>query len=227
MIDTALGGGRSVYVNGVVQVTSGSFVVAGYLRDAAGLNEPFIVRYLPDGRRDPAFGANGVVFPPAQFMQPVALPDGRVVGQTIIPATPKSPPIQAIGFVNPDGSMSTTPIKNIAVRQLVGRPDGSIVVVGYRYQPPLNNFVASLLLPNGSVDSSYLGDVTAALPSGASLATDVLGATLLTDGRLVVSFGYMVDGKRPLWHRGLGPVRRCRPDLRQQRSRVARFGLLG
>ncbi len=212
MIDTALSGGRMVHVNGVVQVPSGSFVAAGILSDAAGHTQPFIVRYLPDGRRDSGFGANGVVFPAMQLMQLVALPDGRVAAETFIPASPSSPPLQAIGYVNPDGSMTTTRLKEVAIRQLVGRPDGSIVVVGYPYAWASNR-LAVLLLPSDRVDPSYDGDVTAVLPTGGHVTNDGPVATLLTDGRLVVSFGYLLAGQTHCGVVALGPTGNIDPSF--------------
>lgn len=67
------GGG---YANGVAVQPDGSIVVVGPVTDAVGNPQIAVVRYLPDGSRDPAFGDDGRVLLPGGTANDVEVSSG-------------------------------------------------------------------------------------------------------------------------------------------------------
>ena len=186
MIDRALSGGLEVHLQDVIQLRDGSFVVGGYLQNSSGnQHQSFIVRYTANGQRDPAFpklGVHGLEIWPQGM---VTMLDGRI-------AAPALAHGMGVAFLNPDGSTSIV-VPGGRPSSLLLRPDGAVFAVG-SHQYVRDNRLIDLILPDGTVDATFNSDVTGALPAGAVMQSLSQSATLLSDGRLVVSFGYLPVG---------------------------------
>jgi uncharacterized delta-60 repeat protein len=184
----ALGGGGA---QAVLVQPDGKLVLAGY-----GGTDFAVARLNPDGSSDTSFdddGMSGADFGGNDFGYAAALqPDGKIVvaGQTDVNND------IAVARFNPDGSLDASfdpggtdgPGKktfgsggfDIANAVLV-QPDGKVVVAGTGNA----DFAVTRLNPDGSFDTSFDGDGTAAADFGG--ADYGYAAALQPDGRIVVA----------------------------------------
>lgn len=182
--DIVLPGAVELLAKQAVVQPDGKTVVVGVLSGLPGNNidvqQGFVVRYLPDGKRDPSFGSNGVtLLKPGLFSQPEAvavLPSGQILVGGLMS--------DLMVRLNPDGSVDPTFVwSDGPVFKLVPEPDGAVIVLGDSGSNQ-SQVIARRLDPSGRLDVTYSGDLGtryAATPIAA------LDATLSPDGRLVVA----------------------------------------
>ena len=186
VIDSGLSGGLNVYLEDVIQLRDGSFVVGGHMQNSTGNQfQLFMVRYTANGQRDPSFpklGVHGLEVLPSGM---VTMLDGRI-------AVPAFGPGKGVAFLNPDGSTSAV-VPGGRPSSLLLRPDGAVIAVG-GHQFLYDNRLIDVVLPNGTIDRAFDSDVTALLPAGARVGGRFPTATFLSDGRLVVGFTYLLAG---------------------------------
>ena len=125
-----------------------------------------------------------MIFPTGVVRDLTALLDGRLVVTTFSA-------LGGLGVIGADGSMTPLPVE-LFPGQLIRRPDGATFALGGG-EPGTR--VASLIRPDGALDTGFEADVAAVLPPGARMgATNVVysppNGTLLSDGRLAVAFAY-------------------------------------
>ncbi|MEP0548967.1 MAG: T9SS type A sorting domain-containing protein [Rhodothermales bacterium] len=187
--------------SGVVVQPDGRILVAGRARDD-GSRYVAVVRYLPDGGLDPAFGDGGVAtFSSAPFGDGVAAAlvlqeDGKIV---LAGFTGDSPRQVAVLRLSPSGlldggfgagGLAVASIGSEAVAEAVAiQSDGRIVAAGYaREAEQPADFAVVRFLPDGALDAAFGegGTVVTALSGGTDLAQDVL---VQPDGKLVAA-GY-------------------------------------
>ena len=187
MIDSALSGGRQVYISDALQLQDGSFVAAGDLLPWSSDNwsTAFLVKYLPSGARDSGFGTGGVVWGiRADHM--AAFDDGRLLIWYSGSATHGS----GSSIVSPSGALLPGPDLGAGVTQLLSRADGSIVAVGAFFSLPSRLDVARIVYPSGSIDNLFDASVDRLLPHPTPQVAPPMSAssaTLTSDGRLIVS----------------------------------------
>ncbi len=185
MIDSSFSGGRQVRPQQVVQLPDGSFVVGGFLQTPGQSTvQQFVARYSPTGQLDPSFGNGGVIMPTGVVRNLTPLPDGRLV------VTAFSLP-GGVGLLDATGTMAALSAQ-LFPGQLIRRPDGAVISLDGTAH---STRVASLIRPDGVVDTGFGSDIASALPTGSRMGTSNVAysppnATLLSDGRLVVAFAY-------------------------------------
>ena len=197
-------------VRAMVQQPDGKLVGAG-TSFTVSVGYLLLVRYLPDGRGDPAFGAGGkVTIPAGHGSSATALvlqADGKLVvagsatGETSSPDTPPKRDL-LLARLSPDGHLdapfgsggllTTTVESNSAAFALLQQPDGKLVVAGTSDPAPANNFTPTAFLvryhEDGRVDASFGTEGTVTLGRGGVPGGGVPGALLLQpDGKLVVA----------------------------------------
>jgi uncharacterized delta-60 repeat protein len=202
--------------NGVVVEPDGRIVVAGSSSTATVTDEPHdiaVVRYLPDGSRDPAFGTKGIYtldLSGQDFAYDVALAPGGdlvVVGTAILGGdydvvvvrlTDAGVPDTAFG--GGDGIV-TTALTGLGdrARAVAVQDDGRIVVAGETGSTGgAGDVFVARYLAGGGLDGTFSGDGVATLDvlgrGGADAARDLV---LDRDGRAVIT-GSTNDGARDL-----------------------------
>jgi uncharacterized delta-60 repeat protein len=196
----------------MVQQPDGKLVVAGS-SFTASMSFILLVRYLPDGRGDPAFGAGGkVTIPAGNSSSATALviqTDGKLVvagSATVGDSSPDMPPKRDLLLArfssdgHPDttfgsgGLLTTTVESNSAAFALIQQPDGKLVVAGTSDPAPANNYTPTAFLvryhEDGRVDGSFGTEGTVTIGRGGLGlgGTNVAGALLREpDGKLVVA----------------------------------------
>ncbi|MCB0036731.1 MAG: tandem-95 repeat protein, partial [Anaerolineales bacterium] len=150
----------------------GKILVLGTQQETV-VSESFsvLVRYLPDGRLDTTFGANGV-----QSVRPSTRlfirPDGKiVVGGTInvdgklmfnvaryLPNGSRDN-----SFASPGGQLTIEFEGSAGMSDMLMEPDGSLVLAGCQYGDP-SQFAMARVRPEGSLDQSFSADGRATFP---------------------------------------------------------------
>ena len=174
----------------------GNIVVAGFSSPPGGTRRFALVRYEPNGDRDPAFGSDGIVttrFGDESAAQALAIqPDGRIVVAGIA-SHPERGWDFALARYNPNGSLDTTFSGDgrlttdfdggtDAAHALALQPDGRIVLGGESE----GDFAAARYEPGGQLDSSFGGDglVRTDFAGGSDVA---YALALQPDGKLVLA----------------------------------------
>ncbi|MBI1818209.1 MAG: DUF4215 domain-containing protein [Deltaproteobacteria bacterium] len=196
--------GREAHVEALAVQSDGKIVAAGPF-DAPARSHIAVVRFMPDGNLDPAFGTGGIVttsvhddtFPSAVVVQP----DGRIVvaGSTFdvvngFGANGKF----AIVRYNGDGSPDTTfgaggvviagpPAIEAGTADLTLQPNGKLVVVGYAVvgymgAAPIRDVALARYNPDGSLDPSF---GSGGVVMNHFAASNVGPLVLQPDGRIV------------------------------------------
>ncbi|HJX29814.1 MAG TPA: delta-60 repeat domain-containing protein [Thermoanaerobaculia bacterium] len=186
----------------------------------AGLSlfrEGALVRYDSQGRLDPSFGGDGIVFStasPSLSGDPQAVvvqPDGKIVAGGIA-----FPGDFALWRFLPDGSMdpefgvggralTAFPGGHDMIRALALQADGGIVAVGQTHydQTPLSDFALARYTSDGQLDPDFGNGGTVVTDLDLyDFATDVVS---LPDGRLVVTGGVHGPPSKARVLRYLGP----------------------
>lgn len=199
-------------VRAMVQQPDGKFAGAG-TSFTVSVGYILLVRYLPDGRGDPAFGVGGKVTIPAGHSSSanalVLQTDGKLVvagsatGET---SSPDAPPKRdlLLARISPDGHLdatfgsggllTTTVESNSAAFAVIQQPDGKLVVAGTSDPAPANHHTPTAFLvryhADGRVDASFgtQGTVTVGPGGLGPVDTNVAGALIRQpDGKLVVA----------------------------------------
>jgi uncharacterized delta-60 repeat protein len=174
----------------------GKIVIAGFSSPPGGTRRFALVRYEPNGDRDPAFGSDGIVttrFDDESAAQTLAIqPDGRIVVAGIA-SHPERGWDFALARYNPNGSPDTTFSGDgrlttdfdggaDAAHALALQPDGRIVLGG----ESKGDFAAARYQPGGQLDSSFGGDglVRTDFAGGSDVA---YALALQPDGKLVLA----------------------------------------
>ncbi len=193
MIDSSFSGGRQVRPEQVVHLPDGSFVVSGFLQLAGQATaQQFVARYTARGQLESTFGSGGVIFPTGVVRDLAPLPDGRIVVTALSAAG-------GLGVLEASGALTPIPT-GLFPRQLVLRPDGAIYALG---DTTGDTRLATLVKPDGSVDATFNSDIGVLLPPGSRLGASSIAysppnATLISDGRLIVTFAYTTPAPQVL-----------------------------
>ena len=146
----------------------GNIVVAGFSSPPGGTRRFALVRYEPNGDRDPAFGSDGIVttrFGDESVAQALAIqPDGRIVVAGIASHPERGWDFALPVGYNPDGSLDSTFSGDgrlttdfnggaDAAHALALQPDGRIVLGGESKE----DFAAARYEPGGQLDPSFGG----------------------------------------------------------------------
>jgi uncharacterized delta-60 repeat protein len=185
--------------NGVGIQPDGAIVAAGQAEGAFGL-----VRYLPDGSLDPAFGDGGKVSTEftsqADWANDMALqPDGGIVVAgtagfnrfavaRYLPDGTLDPTFSGDGKVMTDFTLG---LREESAEAVAIQPDGRIVAAGFSYKNRFR-FAVARYLPDGTLDPTFSGD-------GRAVATFTAGdlgqaVAVQPNGKIVV--GGMGTGGR-------------------------------
>lgn len=203
---TALSGGTDL-AHDIVLQPDGKLVVAGYTSNEPGqptAQRFALVRYLPDGTPDPAFGADGVVTEPSGAEDDIGVQarglalgtDGRLIaagmsGSAVVVARYESNGALDASFGG-DGVVRSTGLGpgDDYARTLIVQPDGKLIVVGYAdthaHQLSLRSSIAvARYEEDGALDASFgdRGTITTRTPGPLSYVAD---AVLQPDGGVVV-----------------------------------------
>ena len=183
--DTIVVGAEQLLAKDAIVQSDGKILAVGVLSGLPGRpvtdQRGFVVRYLPDGRRDPSFGSGGVTFfPQGTFSQPEAvavMPTGQIlVGGLMLG--------QNLWRLDPSGSIDASfTWSGGVVFHLVAEPDGAVIVLGVA---PGNaaHVIARRLEPSGRLDPTYSGDLGDRF---GSMGVAAAGAGLSRDGRLIIA----------------------------------------
>lgn len=213
VVVTDVGGpGGTDHVNSLIALPGGATVAVGQAGAAGGTGDFALVRYLPDGTPDPAFGSGGTVRTDVSgtgsedlAMAAVAQPDGKLV---VSGAVRNGWELRlALARYLPDGGLDHTfgtggTVVTAGIAAGLGggwdvtrQPDGKIVVVGTHYGPyDGNRFAVARYLPDGSLDPTFgtggtvVTPVSSPVPGGSpSVNYDLPRAvTVLADGAILV-----------------------------------------
>jgi uncharacterized delta-60 repeat protein len=192
MVTTVIGGGGNEAKSVAIQADD-KIVVAG----TDDLQWIVVVRYLPDGTRDPAFGKHGKV---RTSLAPTGFDIGYDVaiqsdGKIVVAGVAGTGDFVVLryrrhGTLDPtfgDGGKMVF-VHGGTARSLVLQPDGKIVVTGYTGW----GFVVARLLPDGSRDRSFAGDGVLSKLADDSPARLIwpLAVGLQKNGKIVVAGDY-------------------------------------
>jgi uncharacterized delta-60 repeat protein len=181
----------------------GRIVVAGYAADTDGVEDFAVLRYLPDGRLDPSFGAEGVVTTPvgASHGRATALaiaPDGKILVSGIARNPVGSPPHRAVFAVArylPDGSLDPGfGSQGTALTLLPGdsyahgmalQSDGKLVVAGVTTSAATGPDPCVIRYQsNGAIDTGFgTGGVSTMTINGDQ---EITGVALTSSGRILL-----------------------------------------
>ncbi len=189
--------GGDAGANAVAIQPDGGIVVAGFSASPGDERRFALVRYHPDGTRDPSFGRGGIVT--TRFGdrdaagEAVALePDGRILAAGTA-SRPETGWDFALARYNPDGSLDpsfghdgrlTTDFAGgaDAAYALGLRPDGKLLLAGESQ----GDFALARYAPSGDLDPSFGGDGLVATDF-AGLADGADALALQPDGGLVAA----------------------------------------
>ncbi|MBN2351538.1 MAG: hypothetical protein JXD23_03140 [Spirochaetales bacterium] len=205
------GGASSQSFNAVAVQTDGRIVTAGY--SGTGPDGDFLLmRFLPDGSRDPSFGENGVVLTDFGASADAAFalaiqPDGKIVagGETARRGPPASGSDFALarytagGRLDPGfgvGGKTVTEITSAddRITSLALAPDGTIVAAGYAGYGRGADFALARYDAGGRLDPAF-GNGGLRLAS-AGPGDDVLRSVAVRPDGDIVAAGYSFDGAR-------------------------------
>lgn len=200
--------GSSVF-SSVIQ-PDGRIVLAGYSSDTANsvptLYFPTLERLLPNGAPDPSFGSGGAIrFSFSGQFQSIALqPDGKLV---MVGYTKETGSNQYLLVrCNADGSLDTTfggtgkitaqfvaDATSSFGREVLIRPNGRILVVGYSNSSTGINFSAAQYTDSGVLDLDFGTSGTTVVPN-----TDFAeAATLQPDGKIIIVDRHLLTRLHP------------------------------
>lgn len=158
-----------------------------------------LVRYLPNGQNDPAFGVDGRVRTNVgndYLAATVLLPDGKIIAGGRATIDEKDNNILLVRYL-PDGSLDPSfgsggilkeyiNDETLKVFDLKVQEDGKIVVSYFTVENFIRKFKVARYLPNGILDVSFGGDGIVAL--------DIIGdlgyvtTTIQRDGKILHSY---------------------------------------
>ena len=152
-------GGAGEWPGGQALQPNGDIVVAGTAAPARNGYAFLLLRFLPDGRLDPAFGAGG-----------------RVWTDLVTLATPLR------GAVAGDVALGSSSASAVSVQ-----PDGRIVVGGSTQSGGTTAFAVMRYLPDGRPDTSFGSDGLALTDFDAATNDGISALSLLPDGRILAA----------------------------------------
>ena len=187
--------------------SDGRIVVAGRTRGSRFTTEQAdfaVARYLPDGKLDPTFGADGLVTTDISGQidsasQVLLQPDGKIIVAGTGDRTAASEPISDFAVIRytadgrldqgfgTDGKVTTDFGFTEAVLALALQSDGKIVAGGYSFDDPGDGPSFSALArynSDGSLDASFGTDGTVLTPGG-----EVMALSIQPDDRILVVGG--------------------------------------
>jgi uncharacterized delta-60 repeat protein len=184
-----------------VQQSDGSLVAAGTSL-AGSVYDMALVRYLPNGSLDPAFGTGGKVITVSGTLHSFAYamvqqPDGKIVvaGDDSTGCTLAR--YDAAGALDPTfGSAGIAQsLLALQVYTMLRQPDGKLVVAGYLTVGGTDRVALARFDANGALDPTFGsgGMVTTAIGSGNAAAKGVI---VEPDGNLVIAGHAVVGGDR-------------------------------
>ena len=242
-LDATFGSGGVVYTaipgginldrgTGVLQQPDGKIVVAGRSRRSGTNVDAVVVRYLPNGALDPAFGTGGIAI--VDFGDNQALgrrlaiqPDGKIVVTGTVFDSAGGNGRAGLFRLNADGSldvgfgaagMSVVPLGANAgtVFEMVQQPDDRPVVLGHRNRAPGDTDPIAIALRYtafGTLDTTWDGDgLYELLPPGFAESNGI--SIALDDRERILISGAVRSGTDTRWFVArltTGPRMECRP----------------
>ncbi|MBK9176445.1 MAG: T9SS type A sorting domain-containing protein [Flavobacteriales bacterium] len=198
-------GTRGSYGNAMKVLPDGRYLVTCEAQLTPGSNF-CVMRFLPNGDRDPAFGSNGEVVISVGGVSSAALamaiqPDGRIVlAGWALNGSDKD---LAIARLHPDGSMDGSFSGDGMLMIPIGSGDdeatgvgilmdGRIIVGGTTHEGSDSDFAVAFLLPDGTMDMSFgTGGIrTVSFAGGYAIGH---GVAVQPDGR-ILQVGYAQNG---------------------------------
>jgi len=200
--------GNAEFAHAVAIQRNGRVVVAGEA-DCRFAVCFALVRFLPDGRLDRSFGANGVVrtmfarYGASRAYDVAVQPDGKIVavGMRFRGTDAQDDELFAVARYRPDGKLDRTFSRDGLASVDFGYGDadasavavqrgGRIVVAGSgarNANRTAADFAVARFRANGRLDRSFSGDGRATVDFGHRLADGVHGLALGRDGRIVLA----------------------------------------
>lgn len=235
LLDVSFGdGGRVVTTvgahagaNGVLVLGDGRIVAAGYTREAPGVSDAVVVRYLPDGRLDASFGAGGVVRFDYGGGEDSAGPLALDATGTLVVAGSFETGAQAeLGLVRLDetGALDRSfGDRGFALAGSVGagfdvaasaarQPDGKLVVGGTTTSGETPAFALARYEPNGALDGTFGREGRVRTVVGAGPHSNLSDVAVRPDGRILAA------GVAGEWERSAPIVVRYTADGRLDES---------
>jgi uncharacterized delta-60 repeat protein len=210
-LDSSYGSGGivTVDINGNAGVDSGAglalqpdgkIVIAGTGASGATSLTFAAVRLLPDGSRDPSFGADGIVTMPiggaAIANAVVVQPDGKIaLGGTALTdhttfaalrLNPNGTPDTSFGT---DGAVTLGPAAGAWGMALQG--DGKLVLGGQTLESGADRYIAARLLPDGAPDEGFGHAGIVTVPIGST--ADGLAIALQPDDKILLTGSAYTD----------------------------------
>jgi len=204
-----------VFAGGFALQPDGKIVAAYYSQKPGGNSNPLhVIRLLPNGELDPAFGNGGTVthtirddFYPVDIAM---MPGGRILvagvsfrattqndfaAVCLLPNGALDTAFGSGGFVRRDFTSEMDTLKSVAVLD-----DGRFFLAGEYTQGGVSRFVLARFLPNGAKDSGF-GSNGIAVATGSENAVAGKDILLQRDGKAVISGGQFEGGiiKYTLW----------------------------
>ena len=202
-------GGSNDGANAIALQPDGKIVAAGSSYNTTSKNTDIaLVRYLPGGTLDTAFGSGGKVVTPIGSLDDganaIALqPDGKIVVAGYSASSVSKTDFALLRY-SADGTLDANFGTGGKVTTAIGsgkdganamalQPDGKIVVAGDSHNGTNTDFALVRYNPDGSLDTSFGngGKLTTAIESGNDTATAV---ALQKDGKIVAA------GSNDAWH---------------------------
>ncbi|MFI6226332.1 hypothetical protein ACIBCR_03300 [Micromonospora echinospora] len=193
------GGARAVTADRKGRIVVASITGLG----AEGEYGFLLARYLPNGRLDRTFGADGLVVTPVGPLRRsgaddvLVLPDGRILAAGGANDAEGRPSFAAARYL-PDGRLDASfgndgtvlvpmPGGDAAASRLVVQKDGRIVLGGTAVEQGLSRFALVRLTPDGALDPSFGGDGVVIEGFPDSAANGINDLAIQPDGRIVAA----------------------------------------
>jgi uncharacterized delta-60 repeat protein len=167
-------------------------------------SEAVIVRFSPDGSRDPGFGEGGVARLPSLGNDPFLIGLATAAdGDVTLVSSGGLARLDAHGQPVPTFHPPSISIQSAAV----GAPNGGVILAGNNPTPDYRPFEVRRLLPDGSLDASFAGDGQAELTFSGLPLLNAVGAD--NDGSTIVAVNEI---KPPPDHGDAVVLRKLQPD---------------
>lgn len=154
------------FASALALLPDGKLLLAGSTSPKTGQGGTVLLRYLPNGAPDPAFGGgDGKLSLPRGVAALALQPDGKIVtggtvsinGKRVFVAARYTPDGAPDPTFNASGDAIASFEPEVAAADMVLEPDGGIVITGCTIER-VDRFALARFLPNGQPDTNFSGD---------------------------------------------------------------------